>query len=111
MFGRGFMPPCYHSDTPPENRHGILKKQTAILPMRIKMTCLELCAGAGGQALGLEQAGLEHLGLVELDKHCCATLRANRPAWNVIQGDLRYFDAKPYKGVDLVAAGLPCPPF
>lgn len=79
--------------------------------MRIKMTCLELCAGAGGQALGLEQAGLEHLGLVELDKHCCATLRGNRPAWNVINGDLRCFDATAYKGVDVVAAGLPCPPF
>jgi len=76
-----------------------------------KLTVLELCAGAGGQSLGLEQAGLRHLGLLEIDKHCCATLRANRPEWNVIQADLKRFDATPFRGVDLVAAGLPCPPF
>lgn len=75
------------------------------------MTCLELCAGAGGQALGLERAGFEHAGLIEIDKHCCATLRANRPAWNVIECDIRDFDAIPFRGVDLVAGGLPCPPF
>jgi DNA (cytosine-5)-methyltransferase 1 len=75
------------------------------------MSCLELCAGAGGQALGLEEAGFEHAGLVEIDKNCCATLRANRPHWNVIEQDLRTFDGTPYRGVDLVAGGLPCPPF
>jgi DNA (cytosine-5)-methyltransferase 1 len=79
--------------------------------MRKKMTCLELCAGAGGQALGLEAAGFEHSALVELDGDCCATLKHNRPAWNVVQAYIREFDAKPYLGVDLVAAGLPCPPF
>ena len=77
------------------------------------LTSLELCAGAGGQALGLEQAGFEHSALVEIDAHCCATLRANRPAWEVIEGDLREFKnrAGDFKGVDLVAGGLPCPPF
>jgi DNA (cytosine-5)-methyltransferase 1 len=75
------------------------------------MTCLELCAGAGGQALGLERAGFDHTGLVEINKHCCQTLRLNRPAWNVIEQDLCKFDASPFKGVDLVAGGLPCPPF
>lgn len=75
------------------------------------MTSLELCAGAGGQALGLEQAGFKHVGLVEIDEHCCQTLKANRPSWNVIHGDLQHFDAKPFAGVDLVAGGLPCPPF
>ena len=75
------------------------------------LTVLELCAGAGGQSLGLEHAGFSHAGLVEIDRHCCATLKANRPGWNVIQADLKTFDAKPYRGVDLVAAGLPCPPF
>ena len=72
---------------------------------------LELCAGAGGQALGLEQAGFEHTALIEIDADACRTLRHNRPEWNVIQGDVTAFDAKPYRGVDLIAAGLPCPPF
>jgi DNA (cytosine-5)-methyltransferase 1 len=56
-------------------------------------------------------AGFAHIGLVEIDKYCCQTLRTNRPSWNVIERDLREFDASQYKGVDLVAGGLPCPPF
>lgn len=82
--------------------------------MQYDFTSLELCAGAGGQALGLEAAGFSHLGLVEIDKDCCATLRANRPKWNVLEQDLREFakgDLKAYRGVDLLAGGLPCPPF
>jgi DNA (cytosine-5)-methyltransferase 1 len=75
------------------------------------LTTLELCAGAGGQALGLEQAGIEHIALVEWDKYACQTLRLNRPNWNVIQADIRAFDATPYRGVDIVSGGLPCPPF
>ena len=72
---------------------------------------LELCAGAGGQALGLERAGFEHAGLVEIDPHACSTLRLNRPAWTVHEEDLNHFDGRLYKGVDLLAAGFPCPPF
>jgi DNA (cytosine-5)-methyltransferase 1 len=72
---------------------------------------LELCAGAGGQALGFEQAGFEHTALVEIDSHACRTLRFNRPQWNVVEDDLHYFDPTPYMGVDIVAGGLPCPPF
>ncbi len=72
---------------------------------------LELCAGAGGQALGFEWAGHEHLALVEMDKNACATLRLNRPDWQVIQEDLNNFDASRFKGVDIVSGGLPCPPF
>ena len=71
------------------------------------MNSLEMCAGAGGQALGLERSGFEHVALVELDSHACNTLRLNRPHWNVIEGDLTSFDANPYKGVDLVAGGVP----
>lgn len=72
---------------------------------------LELCAGAGGAALGLEQAGFSHVALVDNDKHACATLRTNRPYWNVIQADIRRFDATYWSGVDLLSGGLPCPPF
>lgn len=77
------------------------------------MHSLELCAGAGGQAIGLEMAGFEHEGLVEIDRHCCETLRLNRPEWNVVEDDLRVFKdrASDFKGVELVAGGLPCPPF
>lgn len=74
-------------------------------------TSIELCAGAGGQALGLEWAGFEHLCLVENDHHACETLRLNRKHWQVFEQDLRKFDAKKYEGVDLVAGGVPCPPF
>jgi DNA (cytosine-5)-methyltransferase 1 len=74
-------------------------------------TTLELCAGAGGQALGFEQAGIEHAGLVELDKNACATLRSNRPSWEVVEKDLNQFDGSSFKGVDIVSGGLPCPPF
>lgn len=75
------------------------------------MNSLELCAGAGGQAQGLERSGFEHEALVEIDAAACSTLRLNRPLWNVIEGDLSLFDARPYRGVDLVAGGVPCPPF
>lgn len=79
--------------------------------MHNSLTSVELCAGAGGQALGLEQAGFGHEALVEIDKHACSTLRFNRPQWNVVEGDLTQFDGTPYKGMDLLAGGLPCPPF
>lgn len=72
---------------------------------------LEMCAGGGGQALGLEMAGFGHAALIEIEPPACATLRLNRPEWNVVEGDLRQFDGRPYHGVDLVAGGVPCPPF
>lgn len=78
------------------------------------LSSIELCAGGGGQALGLERAGFEHEALVENDKWARATLALNRPHWNIPQDDqcdLTSFDATPYKGVDLVAGGVPCPPF
>jgi DNA (cytosine-5)-methyltransferase 1 len=76
-------------------------------------TALEICAGAGGQALGLDRAGFSHLRLVENDTHCCATLRA-RSRWRraVRETDVREFRATPLHGqVDLLAGGVPCPPF
>jgi len=75
------------------------------------LTSLEMCAGAGGQARGLELAGFGHEGVIEIDPNCCATLRLNRPEWTVHEEDLSLFDGRAYKGVDLLAGGLPCPPF
>lgn len=76
-----------------------------------KFTSIELCAGAGGAAFGIEQAGFEHLALVEIDEHACKTLKLNRPKWNVIVSDLKKFSGDPYRGIDLLSAGVPCPPF
>lgn len=76
-----------------------------------QLTSIEVCAGAGGQALGLEMAGFDHVALVENDSRCSETLKLNRPHWNVIEEDLNKFDGRPYRGVDLVAGGVPCPPF
>ena len=73
---------------------------------------LEICAGAGGQALGLEQAGFAHEGVVELDAVACETLRLNRGAeWKIIEGDLADVDGRPFRYVDLFSGGVPCPPF
>jgi DNA (cytosine-5)-methyltransferase 1 len=75
---------------------------------------VEICAGAGGQALGLERAGFEHALAVELDAAACATLRANRPAWKVAEGDVAdaaLWRPSDYRGVALLAGGVPCPPF
>jgi DNA (cytosine-5)-methyltransferase 1 len=94
----------------PENPW-VTSKQSLKLKKKSGLVTLELCAGAGGQALGMEQAGIKHVGLVEIDKMACATLRLNRPEWNVIQEDLNAFDAKAYVGADIVSAGLPCPTF
>ena len=79
------------------------------------LTSVELCAGAGGQALGLELAGYEHLACVEYDEQACRTLRANRPEWNVVEDDLRAVvrrrELVDFAECDLLAGGVPCPPF
>ena len=75
------------------------------------MRSIEICAGAGGQALGLEMAGFDHVALVEIDREACATLRLNRPHWNILEKDVHNFSACQYEGIDLLAGGVPCPPF
>ena len=76
------------------------------------LTSVEICAGAGGQALGLEQAGFGHEAAVELDPDACETLRLNRgPDWKIIEGDVHDLDGRQFRGVDLLAGGVPCPPF
>lgn len=73
---------------------------------------LELFAGAGGLAIGLEKAGLKCVALNEIDKWACDTLRNNRPNWNVLEGDIKNFDFTEYNGrVDVVTGGFPCQAF
>lgn len=77
-----------------------------------KYTSIELFAGAGGLALGLEEAGFHHTLLSEIDKDACATLRVNRPNWKVEEGDVKDIDFKPYLNqVDVVTGGFPCQSF
>lgn len=76
------------------------------------LTSIEICAGAGGQALGLEMAGFRHVALVEFERDYCNALKQNRPEWNVICTDVKEFSGKPYRNkIDLFAGGVPCPPF
>lgn len=75
------------------------------------MRSIELFSGAGGLALGLEASGFEHVALVERNKDACATLRLNRPQWNLIEADVRNVDFAELCPVDLVAGGPPCQPF
>ena len=85
----------------------------------MKRKCIELFAGAGGLALGLEKAGFEEIGLIEIDKTACATLKSNRPNWNVIEDDIVEFSKKDLlkefglkKGeLDLLSGGYPCQSF
>ena len=77
----------------------------------MKFSALELCAGGGGQALGLEMAGFGHAAAVEYEEQFCKTLRANRPQWNVLNQDIRELKASDFTGLDLLAGGVPCPPF
>lgn len=86
-----------------EEDHGEPKKDYNVI---------ELFAGAGGLAIGLEKAGLKCLALNEIDKFACATLRKNRPQWNVLEGDIKDFDFKEFKNkVEVVTGGFPCQAF
>jgi DNA (cytosine-5)-methyltransferase 1 len=73
---------------------------------------LELFAGAGGLALGLEKSGIDCVALNEIDKWACETLRANRPNWQVLEGDIKNYSFSKYKDkVDVVTGGFPCQAF
>ncbi|MEL1252801.1 DNA (cytosine-5-)-methyltransferase [Flavobacterium sp. DGU38] len=75
-------------------------------------TVLELFAGAGGLAIGMEKAGLKCVALNEIDKWACETLRANRPNWNVLEGDIKQFNFSEYHNkADVVTGGFPCQAF
>lgn len=76
-----------------------------------EFTSVEVCAGAGGQALGLHAAGFQHSVVMDNDRWCCETLRKAPYGWQVEEGDLATWDASKFKGTDLFAGGLPCPPF
>lgn len=72
---------------------------------------LDICSGGGGEALGLEAAGFVNVGAIDNDKAACQTLRVNRPDWNVIEDDLVRVSGERFRGVELLAGGVPCPPF
>jgi len=75
-------------------------------------TSIEICAGGGGQAIGLEQAGFSHNLLIDNDEHACKTLATNRPSWNVLHSSVADLELVNYSGaIDLFAGGVPCPPF
>lgn len=77
-----------------------------------KYNLVELFAGAGGLALGMEQAGFNSIFLNEIDKHACNTLRYNRPEWNVVEGNISNIDFTEIKeDVDLLTGGFPCQAF
>lgn len=84
--------------------------QSSIRPVR-PFRSIELFAGGGGLALGLEKAGFDHVLLNEFMPEACNTLRANRPKWNVVEGDVSKIDFTGFKGIDLVSGGFPCQAF
>lgn len=86
-------------------------EELKITPIR-EYKSMELFSGAGGLALGLEQAGYNHVLLNEIDADACDTLRLNRPDWSVVESDVSQLDFSAYAGeVDLVAGGFPCQAF
>jgi len=85
--------------------------ENSVVPKRNYKT-IELFAGAGGLAVGLEKAGLDCIALNEFDRWAAETLRTNRPSWNVIEDDIRNVSFKKYSGkVDVVTGGFPCQAF
>src|SRR3989344_1394240 len=90
-----------------ENRYQILKSKIVS-----EYTSIELFAGGGGTALGLENAGFKHILLNEFNKDCVATLKQNRPNWNVVHDSVSNLRFDEFFGkVDLVQGGFPCQAF
>lgn len=88
------------------------KFKSDYVPLSNSVTAIELFAGAGGLALGLEKAGIETLAFVECDRACCETLHKNRPSWNIISQDIHNVSFTQYKNkVDIVTGGFPCQSF
>ncbi|MGM5469348.1 DNA (cytosine-5-)-methyltransferase [Flavobacteriaceae bacterium LMO-SS05] len=88
-----------------------LDEENFVKPLS-EFSVLELFAGAGGLAIGLEKAGLKCKALNEIDKWACQTLRSNRPNWNVLEGDIRNIGFSEYEGkIDVVTGGFPCQAF
>lgn len=86
-------------------------EEMEVQPLR-NFTSVELFAGGGGLALGMEKAGFKHVLLNEFETYACNTLRLNRPDWNVIEGDVRHIDFSPLRDrVDFLSGGFPCQAF
>lgn len=86
-------------------------KELSVKPSR-EYKLIELFAGAGGLAIGMEKAGLKSVLLNEIDKHACNTLRENQPEWNIVEGDVSQIDFKKYKNeIDILSGGFPCQAF
>lgn len=95
-----------------ENEQKVINENIITMVEPYDVTAIELFAGAGGLALGLEQAGIKTLEHIEVDKTCCKTLNFNRPEWNVVCNDIHNVDFNKFKGrVDIVTGGFPCQAF
>ncbi|MGD9661293.1 MAG: DNA (cytosine-5-)-methyltransferase [Porticoccaceae bacterium] len=87
------------------------EKELTIKPKR-RYKSVELFAGAGGLAVGMEKAGFDGVLFNEIDRHACNTLRFNRPNWNVVEGDISHLDfSKFHNQIDILSGGFPCQAF
>lgn len=90
-----------------ENNYRVLQSKK-----KSPWTCIDLFAGAGGTALGMEHAGIQHVMLNEMEPNAVKTLQSNRPTWNVVPGDVSNIDFTKYRGkVDIIEGGFPCQSF
>ena len=91
--------------------HSAWEEEMRVRPLRA-YTSIELFAGAGGLALGMEKAGFSHVLLNEIDHDACVTLQYNRPEWQVVEQDVRTISFKQFNGkVDFLSGGFPCQAF